>query len=169
MVMEGGGRAFGVVVLREEYHFVLELFGEGNEPFVVIGRVGSGEGGVGKAGADGFEEVLPFDGELFEIVVGFANSVAEEKIGLVAELEGDQLGTDGVHDLGGFVGGVFGGAGAHVQAVDQLPAAGVEEFAQVADGERSNVHGRGSFVSGVGTDGHAEGGGIGFIGVADVF
>ncbi len=163
-----GGRALGVIVLREKYHVVLELLGEGNEPLIVVGGIGSGEGGVGKAGADGLEEVLPFDGELFEIVIRFADSVMEEKIGLIAELEGDELGADGVHDFGGFIGGFIGGAGAHVQAVDQLPAAGVEEVAQIVDGLWSDVYGGGSFVSGVRTDSHAEGGRIGFVAGADI-
>ena len=100
--------------------------------------------------------MLPLRCKLHEVVIRLANSVAKEKIGLVAELESDQLRTGSVHHASGFVGCILSRAGAHVQAVDQLPAAGVEEIPQMADGFGCNAHRRRRFVPGVGPDGHGK-------------
>src|ERR1035438_10266494 len=148
-----GRRTLRVIVLRKKHGLVLELLCEGNEPLVVVGGIRSSKRCVRNTRADCLIKMLPFVGKLFEIVISLANPVAKEKIGLVAELECDQLRAGRIHHAGGLIRCVFRSAGAHVQAVDQLPTAGVEELPQITDRLRRDVYGRRSFLASIGTDG----------------
>src|SRR6202167_1521046 len=114
-----GRRTLRVIMLRKEYGFPLELFGERDKPFVVVGGIRPGEGCIRKTRADGLVKMLPLHGKLREVIIRLANSVAKEKIGLVAELESDQLRTSGVHNASGLVASILSRAGPHVQAVVQ--------------------------------------------------
>jgi hypothetical protein len=74
-------------MVREERHVILELLCERREPFVIVRRIRSREWRIRDARPYALVKAPPFARKLREVLFCFANSVAVEKVRLVAHLK----------------------------------------------------------------------------------